>query len=82
MNTSIIITAIICVTVLIIVGIVEYVEYKLKNNDVIREIKSELKSISTELEINNRWYGVLSGAFDDIVEAIQELKKENSNVTE
>ena len=79
MNTPIIITAIICVTVLIIVCIVQYVEYKLKNNNELREVENELKSIRTELEINNRWYGTLSGAFDDIVEAMQELKKENDN---
>lgn len=79
MNTLIIITAIICVTVLIIVCIVQYVEYKLKNNNELREVENELKSIRTELEINNRWYGTLSGAFDDIVEAMQELKKENDN---
>lgn len=79
MNTPIIITAIICATVLIIVCIVQYVEYKLKNNNKLREVENELKSIRTELEINNRWYGTLSGAFDDIVEAMQELKKENDN---
>lgn len=33
MNTAIVITSIICATVLIIVCIVQYVEYKLKNNN-------------------------------------------------
>lgn len=82
MNTSIIITAIICATVLIIVCIVQYVEYKLKNNNELREVENELKSIRTELEINNRWYEILSREIDDIVKAMQELKKESDNVTE
>ena len=55
MNTTITITAIICVTILIIVCIVQFVQYKLKNNDTLKDIKSELKYLNSQLETNNKW---------------------------
>lgn len=80
MNTPIIITAIICVTVLIIVCIVQYVEYKLKNNNELRKVKDALNSVHNEIEINNRWSDIYSNQIDDIIKAIKELKKQSDNV--
>lgn len=77
MNTPIIITAIICVTVLIIVCIVQYVEYKLKNNNELRKVKDALNSVNNEIEINNRWSEIYSNQIDDIIKAIKELKNES-----
>lgn len=54
MSTPIIITAIVCVTVLIIVCIVAFVQYKLQNNVTLKDIKSELKYLNSQLKINNR----------------------------
>ena len=50
MNTTITITAIICVTILIIVCIVVFVQYKLQNNDTLKDIKGELKEMPEELD--------------------------------
>lgn len=55
MNTTIAITSIICVTILIIVCIVVFVQYKLQNNDTLKDIKSELKYLNSQLETNNKW---------------------------
>ena len=55
MNTTIAITSIICVTILIIVCIVQFVQYKLKSNDTLKDIKSELKYLNSQLETNNKW---------------------------
>ena len=55
MNTTIAITSIICVTILIIVCIVVFVQYKLQNNDTLKDIKSELKYLNAQLETNNKW---------------------------
>lgn len=84
MNTAIIITAIICATVLIIVCIVQFVQYKLKNNDTLKDIKSELKYLNTQLEINNRWIEIYDKNFEAIINKLNELKtknKKNENET-
>lgn len=55
MNITIAITSIICATLLIIVCIVQFAQYKLKNNDTLKDIKSELKYLNAQLETNNKW---------------------------
>ena len=46
-------TIIICLTVILIVAIICYKEYKLSNNRSFDTIKWELKSLRRELELNN-----------------------------
>ena len=77
MNTAITITAIICATVLIIVCIVQFVQYKLKNNDTLRNIESELKYRNTQLDINNRWIEIYDKNFEVIINKLNELKNKN-----
>lgn len=80
MNTAIVITAIICITILMIVGIVMYVEYKLKNNDVLREIKNELKYVWNELDNNTRWTEIYAKHFEVIRNKLNELKNETNEL--
>lgn len=77
MNTVITITAIICATVLIIVCIVQFVQYKLKNNDTLVNIESELKYQNTQLDINNRWIEIYDKNFEVIINKLNELKNKN-----
>lgn len=80
MSTPIIITAIVCVTILIIVCIVQFVQYKLKNNDILRDIKSELKYLNTQLEINNRWIEIYDKNYEFIINKLNELKNETNEL--
>ena len=77
MNTVITITAIICATVLIIVCIVQFVQYKLKNNDTLVNIESELKYQNTQLDINNRWIEIYDKNLEVIINKLNELKNKN-----
>lgn len=54
------ITIIICLTVILIVAIICYKEYKLSNNDSFDEIRAEIRLLRTELEINDRILGNLA----------------------
>ena len=63
------VTIIICLTVILIVAIMCYKEYKLINNDSFNEIKTELRQLNTELEVNDR---ILS----NLAESISYLPKE------
>ena len=51
MNITIAITSIICATILIIVCIVALVQYKLKNNEALKDIKSELEYLKKKLKL-------------------------------
>ena len=79
MSTPIIITAIICVTVLIIAGIVQFVQYKLKNNDTLKDIKSELKYLNTQLDINNRWIEIYDKNFEVIGNKLNSIIRNKLN---
>lgn len=63
------VTIIICITVILIVAIICYKEYKLANNDSFNEIRGELKLLNTEFETNDR---ILS----NLAESISYLPKE------
>lgn len=54
------VTIIICLTVIFIVAIICYKEYRLSNNDIFNEIRAELKLLHTELEVNDRILGNLA----------------------
>lgn len=64
------VTITICITVILIVAIICYKEYKLSNNNSFNEIKTELRQLKTELEFNDR---VLS----NLAKSISYLPKEN-----
>lgn len=65
------ITIIICLTVILIVAIICYKEYKLSNNDSFNKIKTELRQLNTELEVNDR-------ILDNLAERIAYLPKEKN----
>ena len=79
MNTTIAITSIICVTILIIVCIVQFVQYKLKNNDTLKDIKSELKYLNTQLDINNRWIEIYDKNFEVIRNKLNSIIRNKLN---
>lgn len=65
-------TIIICLTVILIVAIICYKEYKLINNDNFNEIRDELRLLRSEFEINGR---ILS----NIATSISYLDKEEQD---
>ena len=79
MNTAIAITAIICVTILIIVCIVVFVQYKLQNNDTLKDIKSELKYLKNEIDINNRWIEIYDQNFEVIRNKLNSIIRNKLN---
>lgn len=66
------VTIIICLTVILIVAIICYKEYRLSNNDSLNEIRIKLKLLQTELEINDRILG-------NLAESISYIPKEYQN---
>lgn len=64
------ITIIICLTLILIVAIICYKEYKLSNNNSFNEIKTELKQLNAGLNFNDR---ILS----NLAKNISYLSKEN-----
>lgn len=68
------ITIIICLTVILIVAIICYKEYRLENSSDLNRIESELKSLRLDLELNDRILGNLS---DSIREFKEEIQNEN-----
>ena len=66
------VTIIICLTVILIVAMICYKEYKLSNNDSFNEIKTELRQLNTEFEINDRILG-------NLAESISYLPKESQS---
>ena len=80
MNITIAITTIICVTMLIIVCIVAFVQYKLKNNDTLKDIKSELEYLKTQIDINNRWIEIYDKNFEVIINKLNEIKNETNEL--
>ena len=66
------VTIIICLTVILIVAMICYKQYKLSNNDSFNEIKTELRQLNTEFEINDRILG-------NLAESISYLPKEGQS---
>lgn len=64
------ITIIICITILLIIAMICYMEYKLSNTDSFNEIKTELRQLEAGLKFNDR---VLS----NLAKSISYLPKEN-----
>lgn len=54
------ITIIICITVILIVAMMCYKEYKLSNGSNLSRIETELRQMRSELEINDRILGKLT----------------------
>ncbi len=66
------VTIIICLTVILIVTIICYKEYRLSNGSNLDRIESKLKSLDIELECNDRILG-------NLADSIRELKMEIRN---
>lgn len=64
------ITIIICITVILIVAIVCYKEYKMNNGSNLERIESKLNSLDIVLQCNDRTLG-------NLAESISYLSKEN-----
>lgn len=54
------VTIIICITVILIVAMMCYKEYKLSNGSNLSRIETELRQMRSELEINDRILGKLT----------------------
>ena len=67
------ITIIICLTVIIIVAIICYKEYKLSNNCSFVTIECDLKSLSRKLELNN-------SILESLAESISHLPKQGNRL--
>lgn len=70
------ITIIICLTVIIIVAIICYKEYKIKNGSNLERIESKLNSLDIVLRCNDRTLGYLADLFRKFKE-----EKQNDNKT-
>lgn len=57
------ITIIICLTVIIIVAIICYKEYKINNGSNLERIESKLNSLDIVLQCNDRTLGNLADSF-------------------
>lgn len=66
------VTIIICLTIILIVAIICYKEYKISNGSNLSRIESELKSLRIEVEVNDRILG-------NIADSIRNLRKEIQN---
>ena len=69
------ITIIICITVILIVAIVCYKEYKMSNGSNLERIESKLNSLDIVLRCNDRILG-------NLAESISYLPKEGKNKKE
>lgn len=56
------VTIIICLTVILIVAIISYKEYRLSNGSNLNRIESKLNSLDIELQCNDRILGNLADA--------------------
>lgn len=72
MNKMITITIIICITVILIVAIICYKEYKISNGSNLSRIETELRQMRSEIEINDRILGKLA-------DSILYISKERQN---
>ena len=70
------ITIIICLTVIIIVAIICYKEYKINNGSNLERIESKLNSLDMVLQCNDRTLGNLADSFRKFKE-----EKQNDNRT-
>lgn len=68
------VTIIICLTVIIIVAIICYKEYKLSNGSDLSRIETELRLLISEFEINDR---VLGGLADSVHKFKEEMQNEH-----
>ena len=66
------ITIIICITVILIVAIICYKEYKLSNGSNLSRIESKLNSLDIELQCNDRILG-------NLADSISYISKERQN---
>ena len=66
------ITIIICITILLIVAMICYKEYKLSNGSDLSRIETELKLLRSEFETNDR-------ILDNLAESISYLPKESQS---
>ena len=66
------ITIIICLTVILIVAIICYKEYKMSNDSNLSRIETELRQMRSKFEINSRILGKLA-------ESISYISKESQN---
>jgi len=66
------VTIIICLSIILIVAIICYKDYKLSNGSNLSRIESKLKSLDIELQCNDRILGNLANS-------IRELKNEIRN---
>ena len=69
------ITIIICLTIILIVAIICYKEYKMSNGSDLSRIETELRLLRSEFEINDRILG-------NLAESISYLPKEGKNKKE
>lgn len=60
------ITITICITIVLIVAIICYKDYKLSNNSDSKQIASELKELRVQLELNTKSLTRLATAFTSI----------------
>lgn len=60
------VTIIICLTVILIVAIICYKEYKLSNGSNLSRIETELRLLRSEFETNDRILGNLAGSISYI----------------
>lgn len=65
------VTIIICITVILIVAIICYKEYRINNGSNLERIESKLNSLDIVLRCNNRTLGNLADSIHKFKEEIQ-----------
>ena len=73
------ITIIICLTVILIVAIICYKEYKISNDSNLSRIETELRQMRSEFEINGRIPGKLAESISYISKKSQDKVKTCDN---
>ena len=74
--TGIIITSIICLSLIIIVGIICYTKYKKENDDILKNIHERIDLMHSKI---NNHYDAYERKTDSIKNLIIELTKHNTN---
>lgn len=65
------VTIIICLTIILIVAIICYKEYKLSNGSDLSRIESKLNSLDIELQCNDRILGNLADSIHELKNGIR-----------
>ena len=73
------ITIIICLTVILIVAIICYKEYKISNDSNLSRIETELRQMRSKFEINDRILGKLAESISYISKKSQDKVKTCDN---